>query len=66
MKSEKASGQHIEVVNDDLSERQEPGGVKVMGTVRLTEGSIVYIPTPTADPQGTLQQKKFAWSCRQC
>jgi hypothetical protein len=25
---------------------------KVMGTVKLTEGSIVYIPTPTADPQG--------------
>ncbi|KAF7596869.1 hypothetical protein BBP40_011914 [Aspergillus hancockii] len=27
---------------------------KVMGTVKLTEGSIVYIPTPTADPQDPL------------
>lgn len=25
----------------------------VTGTVKLTEGSIVYIPTPTADPQGS-------------
>ncbi|KAL3486028.1 major facilitator superfamily domain-containing protein [Aspergillus germanicus] len=27
---------------------------KVMGTVKLTEGKIVYIPTPTADPQDPL------------
>ncbi|KAJ9610631.1 hypothetical protein H2200_005408 [Cladophialophora chaetospira] len=26
--------------------------VETMGTVRLSEGQIVYIPTPTADPQG--------------
>lgn len=25
---------------------------KVMGTVKITEGTVVYIPTPTADPQG--------------
>jgi hypothetical protein len=25
---------------------------KTMGTVKLTEGEIVYVPTPTADPQG--------------
>ena len=24
----------------------------VMGTVKLTEGAIIYIPAPTADPQG--------------
>lgn len=24
----------------------------VMGTVKLTEGAIIYIPSPTADPQG--------------
>lgn len=24
----------------------------VMGTVKLTEGTIIYIPSPTADPQG--------------
>ncbi|KAL6355872.1 hypothetical protein LRP88_09455 [Fusarium phalaenopsidis] len=28
--------------------------VAVMGTVRLTEGAIVYVPTPTADPQDPL------------
>ncbi|KAJ5144880.1 hypothetical protein N7448_002272 [Penicillium atrosanguineum] len=54
MKPEKASGQHIEVVDDGSSEGQEPDGVKVMGTVKLTEGSIVYIPTPTADPRDPL------------
>ncbi|PLB44133.1 putative MFS transporter [Aspergillus steynii IBT 23096] len=27
---------------------------KVMGTVKLTEGAIVYIPTPTADPRDPL------------
>jgi len=26
--------------------------VEVMGTVKLTDGVIVYIPAPTADPQG--------------
>lgn len=35
----------------------EEGGImrakgKVMGTVKITEGTVVYIPTPTADPQG--------------
>ncbi|KAL2816525.1 major facilitator superfamily domain-containing protein [Aspergillus granulosus] len=46
---------------DDIShvEDLEDGGIsssrdKVMGTVKLTEGKIVYIPTPTADPQDPL------------
>ncbi|KAJ5681633.1 uncharacterized protein N7477_001573 [Penicillium maclennaniae] len=51
MKPGKVSAQHIEVVDGGLPEHQEPDGVKVMGTVKLTESSIVYIPTPTADPQ---------------
>jgi hypothetical protein len=34
-------------------ERPAPDvNVAVMGTVKLSEGSIVYIPTPTADPRG--------------
>lgn len=38
-------------------EHLEDGGVmptkrNVMGTVKLTEGRIIYIPTPTADPRG--------------
>lgn len=28
--------------------------VETMGTVKLTEGEIVFIPAPTADPQGEL------------
>ncbi|GLA19471.1 hypothetical protein AnigIFM62618_007582 [Aspergillus niger] len=37
----------------------EEGGLtrvkgKVMGTVKITEGTVVYIPTPTADPQDPL------------
>lgn len=36
-------------------EDMEEGGLtrvkgKVMGTVKITEGTVVYIPTPTADP----------------
>ena len=53
MKSEKSSGQHVEVVDDDL--QGQHGALEVfhtMGTVKLTEDSIVYIPTPTADPRG--------------
>lgn len=26
----------------------------VMGTAKLAEGTIIYVPTPTADPQGDL------------
>ncbi|KAH8671724.1 major facilitator superfamily domain-containing protein [Xylariales sp. PMI_506] len=31
----------------------------VMGTVKLTEGTIVYIPTPTSDPQDPLNLSKW-------
>jgi hypothetical protein len=42
---------HVEDLEDaGLS----PPKDKVMGTVKLTEGKIVYIPTPTADPQDPL------------
>lgn len=51
--TEKGSDHHIEIVGEDLYEQEKLGdAVKVMGTVKLTEDSIVYIPTPTADPRG--------------
>ncbi|CAI7620299.1 unnamed protein product [Penicillium pancosmium] len=54
--TEKATGQHVEMVHDELSESPKLDGEasKAMGTVKLTEGSIIYIPTPTADPQDPL------------
>lgn len=58
--TEKGTGQHVEMVQDSASEAQDIGeAANVMGTVKLTEGSIIYIPTPTADPQGMLS--KFQW-----
>lgn len=50
---EKASEEHIEVYNDTTTDNGLDGSTKVMGTVKLTEDSIIYIPTPTADPRGT-------------
>lgn len=51
---EKASEEQIEIMYDDrLKQNGLDAANKVMGTVKLTEDSIVYIPTPTADPQGT-------------
>lgn len=41
---------HVEDLEDG---DPHPPKDKVMGTVKLTVGEIVYIPTPTADPQGT-------------
>lgn len=56
--TEKATGQHVEMVHDEISEspRLDGEAIKAMGTVKLTEGSIIYIPTPTADPQGMTSQ----------
>lgn len=56
--TEKGTGQHVEMIHDELSESSRLDGeaAKVMGTVKLTEGSIIYIPTPTADPQGMMSQ----------
>ncbi|KAE8155177.1 major facilitator superfamily domain-containing protein [Aspergillus avenaceus] len=42
---------HIEDMEDG---GRATGKNKVMGTVKLTEGAIVYIPTPTADPRDPL------------
>lgn len=50
--TDKAHGEHVEVVDDELSDQELHKAVKVMGTVKLTEDQIVYIPTPTSDPRG--------------
>ena len=46
---DKASVGHVEEIEALGGAKQNR---KVMGTVKLTEGAIVYIPTPTADPRG--------------
>ncbi|ETS78905.1 hypothetical protein PFICI_08758 [Pestalotiopsis fici W106-1] len=56
MKDDKAEVTHLESHalpgdNDVVFEQEE---VAVMGTVRLTDGDIVYVPTPSADPQDPL------------
>lgn len=48
MTDSKSDVQHVEIM--ESNDRIEP--VLTMGTVKLTDGVIVYIPTPTADPQG--------------
>ncbi|KAJ5090512.1 hypothetical protein N7532_009196 [Penicillium argentinense] len=52
--AEKYIGQHVEMVEDNGGPRPLPEAGKVMGTVKLTEDTIIYIPTPTADPQDPL------------
>lgn len=64
--TEKATGQHVEMVHDEISESPKLDGeaIKAMGTVKLTEGSIIYIPTPTADPQGMISHCNFSRKVR--
>lgn len=50
---DKADITYVEDIEDGrVSATDGSGKKKVMGTVKLTEGKVVYIPTPTADPQG--------------
>lgn len=39
----------VEITKDDNQLKRIRS---VMGTVKLTEGTIVYVPAPTADPRG--------------
>jgi len=39
---------------EELDHTKTLDQVTTMGTVKLTDGAIVYIPTPTADPQDPL------------
>jgi hypothetical protein len=47
--------QHVEDINIEANGEDihvTKSKVNVSGTVQLTAGTIVYIPTPTSDPQG--------------
>ncbi|KAL5361522.1 major facilitator superfamily domain-containing protein [Aspergillus floccosus] len=48
---EKSSVNHVESIGEDGGDGSEEN---TMGTVKLTDGAIVYVPTPTADPQDPL------------
>lgn len=50
--SDKMSSLHVEEAEPAIDAEVDVVQVHTMGTVKLTEGEIVYIPTPTADPQG--------------
>lgn len=55
MADDKANTTHIEVQEDGVSTRKAPiREVQVMGTVKLTEDAIVYVPRPTSDPRDPL------------
>lgn len=52
MDLDKATDQYIEVMEDASTQQASRAEVEVMGTVKLTEDTIVYIPAPTTDPRG--------------
>jgi hypothetical protein len=37
---------------EELEHTETLEQVQTMGTVKLSDGAIIYIPSPTADPQG--------------
>lgn len=41
---------NVELI-EELEHTKTLDQVNTMGTVKLTDGATVYIPTPTADPQ---------------
>lgn len=61
-KIKNANGLDVEVTTydneDELKLEVDKSRVNVSGTVQLTAGKIVYVPAPTADPQGELQIKQ--------
>ncbi|KAK7993677.1 hypothetical protein PG989_007058 [Apiospora arundinis] len=50
----KSGADHIEDLDVVKDSDILQGEVAVMGTVKLTQGKVIYIPTPTADPQDPL------------
>jgi len=63
---DKMATSHVDDVNmgkGDVSLEPVKSRVAVMGTVKLTEGTIVYIPTPTADPQDPLNMQQWHKLC---
>lgn len=53
--ADKFSSLHVEEAEPAIGADLEVVQVRTMGTVKLTEGEIIYIPTPTADPRGKEQ-----------
>ncbi|KAF9883345.1 hypothetical protein FE257_003561 [Aspergillus nanangensis] len=51
---EKGSMKHVEEMEDQPKSAVEAETANTMGTIKLTAGTIVYVPTPTADPQDPL------------
>lgn len=51
---DKSYAAHVEEAADldHGSIHKAPRADAVMGTVKLTQGAVVFIPTPTADPRG--------------
>lgn len=55
MADDKVDSTHVEVQEDSISTHKASfREVQVMGTVKLTEGAIIYVPRPTADPRDPL------------
>ena len=54
---EKTDASHVEVLEDLTDEKLHK--TATMGTVQLTDGAIIYVPTPTADPQDPLNMKPW-------
>ncbi|KAJ5996502.1 hypothetical protein N7499_007180 [Penicillium canescens] len=59
MDPDKATDQYIEVVEDASTKQAPRAEVEVMGTVKLTEDTIVYIPAPTTDPRDPLNMSRW-------
>lgn len=63
MGNSKVEAAHVERIDSESHGTQDliQDEVAVMGTVKLTDGQIVYIPTPTADPQGNNKLSSTMW-----
>lgn len=50
----KSDVNHVESVSKDSLDviQVTKSKIEISGTVKLVEGKTIYIPTPTADPQG--------------
>ncbi|KAJ5633503.1 hypothetical protein N7528_001345 [Penicillium herquei] len=59
MDTDKATDQHVEVIEEGHGQQELNNAPKVMGTVKLTEDSIVYIPAPTTDPRDPLNMQHW-------
>lgn len=59
----KQDSTHVEEAVGDDKLQVNRSRVGVSGTVQLTAGKTVYIPTPTADPRGMHSGLRLEWHC---